>query len=505
MAGEYLKVPDEAKTFNDLVDWAAKNGQTESIKQLVEAAKAQDWDTALDAVHKLEDYAELADKTAAVGTAFDTLDKVGKALEIAEAVDRGDYAYASAKLGAEVVDSVASDYLNSLGPGGMVLNYAVHQGGEYASGKLSEYQQFGPDAEAAVAAADLGAVGAYKATKEVLDNGMQARMEAGASPAEAREWAQQYMTSHAAVWKNLETFEAGGAAFKDRFEMDLAWVEARSEAIGDSLSDAANTAADDAAGPSWLEGLAQQAGTTLKGWIDQAQEANASDSQAQGDQSEAAESRQDAPEEDRADPTHSRTDGGDAAPSAQPEPTTGAAPEVTHAQVAPEHAGAAEPELPDPTTGVQARLGHGPTAQDLPSAVQLEVLVSDGQAADLVAAERVPVEPVQGEPAPTEEAIAIEIPLTPPGADEPPVPTPVIIDSSALTETEKLDAYVSQMAREAEAQWAAETLADQAPPAPEAIVIDGIGDTEVVEAAPWIDEPAISETFDDQPDNDTFA
>ncbi|MEM9383496.1 MAG: hypothetical protein AAGA68_00415 [Pseudomonadota bacterium] len=43
---------------------------------------------AIDAVHRLEHYADLAQKTEAIGKHFDTIDKLGKALEIAQAVER---------------------------------------------------------------------------------------------------------------------------------------------------------------------------------------------------------------------------------------------------------------------------------------------------------------------------------------------------------------------------------------------------------------------------------
>ncbi len=232
MGDEIPEVPSEAKTFNDLAAWAAKHGQSESLDMLVSAAKSKDWDAALDAVHRLEDYADLADKTEALGKHFDTIDKLGKAVEIAQAVERGDYEYAGAKLGAEVVDGVASGYLDSLGPGGVMLNYAVHETGDALSEKLTEYQQFGPDAGLNRASANEGAMGAYQSTKDFLDAGMRERIDAGQSPAQAQQWAREYMESHAGVWNNLGDVEGAGKAFTERFEQDLHWIEQRSEALG---------------------------------------------------------------------------------------------------------------------------------------------------------------------------------------------------------------------------------------------------------------------------------
>ncbi|MEO0421048.1 MAG: hypothetical protein AAF184_01850 [Pseudomonadota bacterium] len=238
MAGDLPEVPSEAKTFNELTAWAAKHGQSESLQTLVSAAKAKDWDTALDAVHRLEDYADLAQKTEALGKHFDTIDKLGKAVEIAQAVERGDLEYAGAKLGAEVVDGVASGYLDSLGPGGVMLNYAVHETGEALSEKLTEYQQFGPDGQLREASATEGAMGAYQSTKDFLDVGMRERIDAGQSPAQAQQWAREYMESHAGVWQNLGDLEGAGPSFTERFEQDLQWVEERSEALagGDEVA-----------------------------------------------------------------------------------------------------------------------------------------------------------------------------------------------------------------------------------------------------------------------------
>lgn len=60
-------------------------------------------------------------------------------------------------MGAEPVDSIASGYLDSLGHGRMIINYAAHETGDLPSDYLTEAQQFGPKAGEAIASGDAAA------------------------------------------------------------------------------------------------------------------------------------------------------------------------------------------------------------------------------------------------------------------------------------------------------------------------------------------------------------
>ncbi|MFK7913252.1 MAG: hypothetical protein AB8B93_05015 [Pseudomonadales bacterium] len=492
MAGEYPQVPNEAKAFNDMVAWAADHGKAESVRDLLDAAKAKDWDSALDAVHKLEGMSELADKAGAIGDHFDTIDKVGKALEIAQAVEKGDYAYAGTKLGAEVVDSVASGYLDSLGPGGMMLNYAVHESGEVMSSYLTEAQQFGPDAALAEASGNEAAVAAYKTNREYMEGQIREQVEAGRSPEEVQAWTRDHMEAHGALYKNLDGMADQGDAFANRFEKDIEWSTERTEAITQELEAQPAERSDS---PGFFGKLSEKLGE-LGELIDPAQE-----------QPETAQ-----PESVEADEPQSYLDQlKDAAREKLHEFNEHLA-EQQEQEVAPEADTASHD--PEPVAAQQA----APIQQQ--AALTERFPEVEEQLDVTIAAKDSGAEVVAATAASHVAEEVIEIPLQPPveASMEQPIEIPLepateVVLESQMTETEKLDAYVSQMAREAEAESAAQALAEQAPPpatevvidlqdppqATEVVIVDA--DTDIYEMAePWEDhqvEPAPEETSDD--------
>ena len=502
MAGEFPEVPNEAKSFNDMVAWAAKNGQAESAHALIESVKSQDWDSALGAVHKLEEMSELADKAGAVGDYFDTIDKVGKVIEIADAVEKGDYAWATAKVGAEVVDQVASGYLDSLGPGGIMVNYAAHEAGDVMSSYVTEAQQFGPNAQLANASGDEAVVAAYKNNREHMEAQIREQVEAGRSPEDVAGWAKDHMEAHGAIYKNLDELEGRGEAFANRFEKDLEWSSDMIETASKEVEAQPAPGAD--GGEQGFFSRLMEAGAER---LDDLKESIIETLQPDEPAEPAAE-----PVEDKVEPE----------PEAVSEPVAERQPDQPEAVPEPV---AREPE-PVPTVEAQTNID-----------VNLEITVVQGDISDaVIEAQPVEAEPVQTEPTQqqrvepqptTERTTAVEpeipeIPLAQSAANEtilppidpaqPPPATEVMIDDSELTETEKLDAYVSQMARDAEAQDRADALAEQGldtspPPATEVVVVDddAVEESEVYDIAdPW-DEGSISENFDDNPDDSSHV
>lgn len=538
MANPYPEVPAEAKTFNDLVGWAAENGQATSMKAFMDAAQAGDWSSARDAVVKMEDWAETAGKADALGNAFDTLELLDKGLQIKEMVDRGDYEGAAIQFGAEAVDKVASQYLDNLGPGGMLINYAAHEAGETASVYMEEAVKFESEAGAANASADNAVVMAYKNNKEYMDSQIQQQLEAGRPIDEVQAWTRDHMESHGAIYNNLNHMENQqlGEAFDNRFEKDLDWAETRSEAVADAIEKREEIPADaDTAslfemGSTILGSLSNIGGNVMDSVTGLFTGGNKDDEDA---------STADPEETSEADPesdpeTQAKT---------EPEPDTTEPVEVTQqdpgvpeAQTAPESSPEPTP-APEPT--VATTPDRAPAEQninvnvnvnveaDIDADIDVAVVRADSHDPGVVIeAEQVTIDqrdtdqidPAQQDPAQSDprEVTAIEIPLEPEGVipdqsnDAPPLPTEVVVDDSPMTETEKLDAYVSQMAREAEAEWAEEALAGQEPPVPtEVVVVDASEDViEVTDAqadiADPFDESTISENYDDQPEDDHY-
>ena len=514
MAGEFPEVPNEAKSFNDMVAWAAENGQSESAQNLISAIKDKDWDSALNAANKLDDWSELADKAGDIGKHFETLDRVNKALEVIDAVEKGDYEYAVAKVGAEAVDSIASGYLDSLGPGGMMVNYAAHETGDMLSGYLTEAQQFSTKAGEAMASGDGAVVAAYKNNREFMDSQIREQLEAGRSPEEVAQWSRDHMETHGAIYRNLDEMAGNGDAYANRFEKDLEWSAERAEQIAKEL-DPPEVAPKDDGEP----GLFGKLAAALETYI---------------------------PDVFKAEPAQEAVE-------TQPEPTPEPEPELqdeTEVDPAPEPVVAKTPDpapVPDPATASAT----DPTPTQ-PPVVQTQVQVNvdvtlaqpdtqapviDAQPVAAVSAAAVSADPATTKLALDDPAANIEIPLPEPtreaqieapiyepefgddaplvgepdfDANEPPEATEIVIDTE-MTETDKLDAYVSQMAREAEAEAREEALADAgldvAPPAATEVVVieEDTAHDDVVHLAQPLDEHSISENYDEQPDDSSYT
>lgn len=487
MSGEFPTVPNEAKSFNDMVAWAAEHGQAESVRDLLDAAASKNWDGALDAVHKLEDMSELADKAGAIGKHFDTIDKVGKALEIAQAVEKGDYAYASAKLGAEVLDTAASGYLDSLGPGGIMLNYAVHESGEVMSSYLTEAQQFGPNSDLAEASGNEAAVAAYTTNRDYMEGQIREQSDAGRSPEEIQQWTKDHMDAHGAIYNNLQGMEAKGDGFANRFEKDIDWATQRVEAIAKEGETQPPANSD---GPSFFTPFMDAAKESLTEFKETATEMK--DFVVEKiDEIEPQQTMESVTKEEAVQP-----DAQDSGPGAfaQMSDLLGKINETIEgpskdATAAATETGAGLKSIDD-LSALFATLPESTKAdirdalQEVGSApVELEVSVAaPNSQAEILEATIV-------NPAPGEVETVIDIPLQPAqeplevapaqpqiyqslADNTPPEATEIVLDLE-MTETEKLDAYVSQMARDAEAQDNEQALAGQAPPpATEIVVVD---------------------------------
>lgn len=484
MPNPYPEVPAEAKSFNDLVAWAAKNGQAESMQSFVDAAKAGDWSSAREAVGKMDDWAETAGKADALGTAFTTLELLDKGLAIKEMVDRGDYQGAVIQFGADAVDKVASDYLDSLGPGGMLINYAAHETGEVASVYLEEAAQFEANEDSSKASGDQAVVHAYSVNHDYMDKQIREQLDAGRPVEEVQAWAKDHMDSHAGIYNNLENLEDSnfGNTYEGRFEKDLEWSTERAETVSRELeaeAEAETAAAAEPANaePGFFGQLWDAAGERINDAKDYVLD------QVRPDPEDAVTQTTEAPltEEPVEEPVPVATEAADrqTANSATPESSTPQTPPVEPAapiEPAATTASVTTPEFEAEVERVNAQVDVSVAAQDSAEPIVEATADADDNA-----------------------LAAIEIPLSEPyDPTIPPQATEVVVDTE-MTETEKLDAYVSQMAREAEAQWAEEALAGQEPPVPtEVVVVDAEAD--VVELAePW-DEATISEAYDDTQD-----
>lgn len=491
MSGEFPTVPNEAKSFNDMVAWAAEHGQAESVRDLLDAAASKNWDGALDAVHKLEDMSELADKAGAIGKHFDTIDKVGKALEIAQAVEKGDYAYASAKLGAEVLDTAASGYLDSLGPGGIMLNYAVHETGEVMSSYLTEAQQFGPDSGLAEASGNEAAVAAYTTNRDYMEGQIREQSEAGRPPEEIQQWTKDHMEAHGAIYNNLKGMEAQGDGFVNRFEKDIDWAAERIEVIAKEGETQPPANSD---GPSFFTPFMDAAKESLTEFKETATEIK--DFVVEKiDEIEPQQAMESVAREEAVQP-----DAQDSGPGAfaqmsallgkinetiegPSKDATAAATETGGGLKSIEDLSALFATLPESTKAdIRDALQE---IQSDPAELEISVAPANSQAKI--------VEATIANPAPAEVAINIDIPLPPAqepfevspaqpqlsqglANNTPPEATEILLDRE-MTETEKLDAYVSQIARDAEAQENEQALAGQAPPpATEIVVVDATAD-----------------------------
>lgn len=229
------KVPDEAKAFTELLVWAGQEGHGGAVKTFIEAADSGDWSSALEASRQLERYAELAEHAESFGRVLDVADKVNKALEIGAAVQNGEYEYAAARLGAEAVDQIASGYLDSLGPGGVAIDYATHVTGDYLSGLMDEYQQAqNMDVEGQ---ADINAstVSAWQYTRDWVETEVQRQLETGKSPDEVSDWAREHLETHRGVYDDLERMEGLGPEQYARLIKDQDWIVERTYDIWEAL------------------------------------------------------------------------------------------------------------------------------------------------------------------------------------------------------------------------------------------------------------------------------
>ncbi|MCR9277379.1 MAG: hypothetical protein NXH85_05350 [Pseudomonadaceae bacterium] len=482
MANPYPEVPAEAKSFNDLVAWAAKNGQAESMQAFVDAAKAGDWSSAREAVGKMDDWAETAGKADALGSAFNTLDMLDKGLAIKEMVDRGDYQGAVIQFGAEAVDKVASDYLDSLGPGGMLINYAAHQTGEVASVYLEEAAQFEANEGSSKADGDQAVVHAYAVNHDYMDKQIREQLDAGRPVDEVQAWAKDHMDAHAGIYNNLENleYEGFGDTYEGRFEKDLEWSANQAESVARELEAEAEAEASAKENPGNAEpGFFSQLWDAAGERIEDAKEYVLE--QVRPDEEEVAATKVEelAPAQvEVPEPVAAKQD------DIAPEPQMADAQRIEPSSPDIEPEGATEPAT---NTASVSNNAPEPANNDVSAQVSVSVAAQDS------------AEPVIAATSEADVIEAIEIPLSEPyDPDVPPQATEVAVDLE-MTETEKLDAYVSQMAREAEAQWAEESLAGEEAPMPtEVVVVEAEAD--VVELAePW-DEHSISEAYDDTQD-----
>ncbi len=233
---QYLQVPDEAKALTGLLVWAGKEGQTETVQAFIDAVDNADWDGALKASKDLEQFIETTDNLENVGKAFEVLGHVNNALEVGEAIQNGNYEYAAAKGVAVAVDQVASNYLTSLGPGGIALDYVTHQTGEYLSGLMDQYQQHQSTHTQGQADINSASVGAWTYMRDWVEHEVEAKLQAGASPDEVSDWATQHMESHGAIYRDLEQMEGlDGTEQYARQVRDQDWIVQRTYDIWEHL------------------------------------------------------------------------------------------------------------------------------------------------------------------------------------------------------------------------------------------------------------------------------
>ena len=241
MSGEDLdlKVSQETKSFTELMIWAGKNGQAESAKSLIESVQNQDWSAAQKACDKLEQYGALTDGVEKFAGHLDTLEKLDKALEVAEKVKDGDYMGASVQVGAEMIDGAASKFLQSQGPGGIALDFAAHAGGEYLAGMMDQYQAAQDQHVTGQADINSASVAVWQDSRDYLETGARERLEAGQSPADVQQWARDHIESHGAIYRDLENMDGNfGSAQNDRQVTDQLWIIDRTNDIAQELDDA---------------------------------------------------------------------------------------------------------------------------------------------------------------------------------------------------------------------------------------------------------------------------
>lgn len=486
MANPYPEVPPEAKSFNDLIAWAAKNGQAESMQTFVDAAKAGDWSSAREAVGKMDDWAETAGKADALGSAFTTLELLDKGLAIKEMVDRGDYQGAVIQFGAEAVDKVASDYLDSLGPGGMLINYAAHQTGEVASVYLEEAAQFEANEGLSKADGDQAVVNAYSNNRDYMDAQIREQLDAGRPVDEVQAWARDHMDAHAGIYRNLENLEDQnfGSTFEGRFEKDLEWSAEHADAVAHELgaeaeAQAAAKESPGSAEPGFFSQLWDAAGERFEDAKEYVLE------QVRPDEEPSAETEVARAEQAPVDAPNS---------GQNIESTAVVGEQQAAGTVADQHD--SEPSIAPVTAAAATAAAAQVTSASSDVDIDVSVATPDSSEPVLDATSYSEVEPNVVE--------AIEIPLSEPyDPGSPPQASEVAIDLE-MSETDKLDAYVSQMARDAEAQWAEEALAGTEPPLPTEVIVEAEADV-VDFAEPW-DAATISEAYDDiQDEHDNLA
>ena len=215
------KLPEEAKPMNDFLLSVSKQGHADAVQSYLGALKEHDFSAALKARDEIMDFAASTKTLDNLGKGLDVFDKAGKALEIAEAASRGDYEFAAAKTLAEVGDGFASGYLQSLGPGGVAIDFLAHQAGEAMSDVVDEYVQIGPGIKNSEADFNTAAQAGYSSLREYTEKTVREQLAEGRPPEEVNQWARDYLEAHGGIYKDLEHMD-GMASQYGRLNLDQA-------------------------------------------------------------------------------------------------------------------------------------------------------------------------------------------------------------------------------------------------------------------------------------------